>query len=94
MDKPDCYKCVYRRDIPGDAHSACAHPGIANAKNSPLAEAMAIFAGVGRAPPIQGVSETLHVKGNPRGIKRGWFNHPWNFDPTWLEECDGFKNKE
>ena len=22
-DKPDCYKCKYRREIPGDAHSKC-----------------------------------------------------------------------
>ena len=23
MKKPDCYKCKYREDIPGDAHSRC-----------------------------------------------------------------------
>jgi len=23
MTKPDCYKCKYREDIPGDAHSRC-----------------------------------------------------------------------
>jgi len=28
------------------------------------------------------------VKGNPAGIKRGWFNWPWNFDPAWLVSCD------
>ena len=22
-DKPDCYKCVHRRDVPGDCHSRC-----------------------------------------------------------------------
>lgn len=21
--KPDCYKCVHRRDLPGDSHSRC-----------------------------------------------------------------------
>jgi len=31
------------------------------------------------------------VKGNSHGIKNGWFAWPFNFDPTWLEECDGFK---
>lgn len=92
-EKPNCYECQYRRELPGDAQSACAHPGIADQKNSPLTEMMAILAGVGRGTPIQGVSATLHVKGNPAGIRRGWFNHPWNFDPVWLEECDGFKQK-
>jgi len=23
MSKPDCYKCKWRRAIPGDAHSSC-----------------------------------------------------------------------
>ncbi len=34
------------------------------------------------------------VVGNEHGIKNGWFFHPVNFDPTWLEECDGFQPKE
>ena len=25
MEKPDCYKCIHRRDIPGNAHSECAN---------------------------------------------------------------------
>lgn len=25
MKKPDCYKCMYRNDIPGSAHSQCAN---------------------------------------------------------------------
>ena len=24
--KPDCYKCIHRRDLAGDAHSQCQHP--------------------------------------------------------------------
>ena len=31
------------------------------------------------------------VVGDPHGIKSGWFSHPFNFDPVWLEECTGFK---
>ncbi len=33
------------------------------------------------------------VKGHPGGIKGGWFHHPYNFDPTWLLECDGFEKR-
>ena len=33
------------------------------------------------------------VRGDLHGIKNGWFFHPFNFDPTWLEECDGFEQK-
>ena len=33
------------------------------------------------------------VKGDPHGIKSGWFCWPFNFDPVWLVECDGFDKK-
>ena len=35
-----------------------------------------------------------HVVGNLMGVRRGWFRWPANFDPTWLEECDGFSAKQ
>ena len=25
-DKPNCYQCIHRRGLMGDAHSKCAHP--------------------------------------------------------------------
>ncbi len=28
------------------------------------------------------------------GEKNGWFQYPINFDPIWLNYCDGFKEKE
>jgi hypothetical protein len=40
-----------------------------------------------------GVIKGLKVKANQYGIDNGWFWFPWNFDPTWLEECSGFKQK-
>jgi hypothetical protein len=35
----------------------------------------------------------MGVKGNPHGFTNGWFNWPFNFDPIWLESCNGFKQK-
>ena len=35
-----------------------------------------------------------HVEGDSYGRRSGWFNWPRNFDPTWLESCDGFKKVE
>ena len=69
-DKPDCYKCKWRQTIPGDAHSACAHPIVAD-----------------------GIPGKLNIKGSPHGIKNGWFYWPFNFDPIWLENCDGMELK-
>lgn len=93
---PNCYKCVHRGDNPGSAHSTCRHPAFGQSLDSPMGEAMAIFASVGRANPVKGGSsdEKIIVEGRPHGIKNGWFNHPWDFDPTWLDKCTGFKEKE
>lgn len=34
------------------------------------------------------------MKGNPHGIKNGWFIYPRLFDPTWKEVlCNNFKSK-
>lgn len=92
MTKPDCYKCKHRGGLPGSAHSRCSHPST-KAADSPLSEMLAIFASVGRAPPIQ-ADTSLNVKGDPHGIRNGWFNHPWNYDPVWLVSCDGFEALE
>lgn len=89
--KPDCYKCEYRGAIPGDCHSCCNHPVFGSVPSNPLLALMAKRSGT--SPTIIGVGGIV-VKGNPHGIKNGWFCHPFNFDPLWLEECNGFKQKE
>lgn len=87
---PNCYKCKYRSGVPGSTHSSCNHPKLDKAHGEPLSAVLAIFASVGRVEPIQGRGAGIHVEGHPHGISKGWFNHPWNFDPTWLVSCDGF----
>jgi len=91
--KPNCYKCKWRRDVPGSAHSACHHPANKELLEDPMANVLGIFASVGRLPPVQGRAKGLKVKGHPHGIRNGQFNYPWNFDPVWLLECDGFEPK-
>ena len=90
--KPDCYKCKHKGGVAGSAHSSCQHPSFQGANNDPLSNVMAIFASVGRVSPVQAENK-LNIKGNPHGIKKGWFNHPWNFDPVWVESCNGFEEK-
>lgn len=85
--KPNCYECKYRGEVPGSAHSSCKHPKCKKITDNPLIGLLSILGG-GGLPPLQ---TGLKVKGNSHGINSGWFNHPNNFDPIWLEECDGFK---
>ena len=33
------------------------------------------------------------VRGNAHGVRNGWFTWPFDFDPIWLEACDGFQEE-
>ena len=92
--KFDCWTCMWRGANPGDAHIHCQHPSLAPVKDDPLLNLAAIFAGVGRQPPITANNPTLNIEGNAHGIAQGWFNFPWSFDPTWLLNCDGYERRE
>lgn len=87
-EKPNCYKCIHRGNVAGSAHSSCHHPSIG--KINPLLELCALMGG-GAMPPMK---NTIGVTGNPHGIRHGWFAWPLNFDPTWLETCQGFEEKK
>lgn len=87
MDRPNCYKCAYRGEVPGSCHSSCNHP---EAK----LDANKIIDILRGATPMP-ISK-LGVEGNAHGIRKGWFAWPVNFDPVWLLSCNGFveKNEE
>ncbi len=82
MNKPDCYKCQHRGTVPGDCHSRCTYPGTSSDMFDML------------MPENLVLKEKLNIKGDVHGIRSGWFMWPVNFDPVWLENCDGFEGKE
>jgi len=89
-NKFDCYKCKHRGQVPGSAHSSCKHPDIGEA--TPMRELFSLLGG-GRGAPLGLLEEgakNLNIKGAAHGIRNGWFNWPFNFDPVWLDNCDGF----
>lgn len=93
--EPDCYKCKWRGTVPGDAHSCCKHPSLKEITDNSDFKLLSILSSVKRIPSIGPVSNSkLNIKGDPYGISQGWFNFPFNFDPRWLENCDGFEIKE
>ena len=81
MIKPDCYTCKYRGMVAGDAHSCCEYPG----NDTGI---LSFFSPVNKTNAIK-----LGIKGNPQGIRGGWFMWPVNFDPRWLVECNGHLEK-
>lgn len=83
--------CQYIGNVPGSAHKRCEHPAYKKQMENPMLQLLSIFASVGRTMPITGISNEIEVIGDPTGIKNGWFNHPFNFDPIWLVKCTGYK---
>lgn len=93
--RPDCRACLHRRDVPGDMHSACHHPATRALHADPMMGLLGVM-GARSGGGLLGltisgeVAYALGVRGSPHGIARGWFFWPVNFDPVWLEACDGF----
>ena len=85
MTKPNCYECVHRRSVPGDAHSSCAHPDNGDVGGGDMFSALIALMG--------GAKAGNKVTANPHGVRNGWFMYPINFDPAWLETCAGFTEK-
>jgi hypothetical protein len=93
MKKPNCYKCKFRGEVAGSCHSSCNHPACKKEENENENDIAKLFSLMGGNFKPQQKIEGLKVKGHPNGIKNGWFAHPYNFDPVWLLECSGFKQK-
>lgn len=93
-NKPNCYECKYRQELPGSAHSQCTHPSIG--KPDPMMKAFSVLSGSGRGLPTIDMQKAveLGIKADQHGIMKGWFNWPYNFDPVWLRECKGFEPKQ
>lgn len=85
MEKANCYKCIHRGTVPGDAHSCCNYPGI---------KGKSLFDFFLNIEVNKIVLNELKIKADPYGIQMGWFMWPCNFDPVWLQNCNGFTKKE
>ena len=87
--KPNCYKCQYRGVIPGNAHSECKHPIFEVVDGGKFYPTFFMMQGL-RSP----FEKRMNVTYSQHRFDNGWFFWPSNFDPVWLESCDGFTPKE
>jgi len=60
--------------------------GIVGKRGGPQLADMAQAFGEGPLAP----AIALNIHAAAQGIHGGWFVWPVNFDPVWLEHCDGF----
>jgi len=95
MSKPNCFKCKWKKDLPGNADIGCSHPllPVEITDDNPLVMLMSILSSARKIPFSLSGNNPIGVIGDPHGIKKGWFNFPFSFDPTWLIQCKGFDNK-
>jgi len=84
-----CYSCKYRESVPGSAHSSCAHPSVAKTSRGELLAMLSGSAFIELESALE-----LDIQANSHGIRKGWFNWPYSFDPVWLENCNGFERLE
>lgn len=94
--KPNCWECKYRGEVPGSAHSSCQHPATGNVRGNAMASLIGLYgkhSGLIGVPGSADAHTALGIKGHRQGIVNGWFLWPVNFDPTWLEACNGFEAK-
>ncbi len=93
MDKRKCYACKHRGHAIGSAPSTCRHPKAAAGEN-PIESLLSMLGGNRAGPQIAvEAAVELGIQGNAHGIRMGWFNWPYDFDPAWLDDCDGFEEK-
>lgn len=81
-----CHGCMHHRELPSTTHLACRHPATERAHQNPLAGLITAMGGALPLPSPPGLTVRMH----PHGIRNSWASWPWNFDPTWLVECDGY----
>ena len=86
-----CYQCKHRGGVPGSAHSSCRHPDI-KPTDDPLIKLISLLGG-GVGIDFDTASK-FGIKANAHGIRSGWFNWPWNFDPVWLDACEKFDTRK
>ncbi len=93
-----CYQCKFRGTVPGSAHSSCTvirklGEGMEEANIAALE--VAFMTGHAKlSTTTENGEEEDAIKLNPHGVKNGWANWPFDFDPVWVEKCDVFVDKE
>lgn len=69
----NCFKCPYRKEVVGSAHSKCNHPEL-------MGQEFIVSLIIQRDITILEPYITI----NEHGFRNGWAMWPINFDPVWI----------
>jgi hypothetical protein len=86
----NCYECKFKGSVPGSAHSSCnfLKEIVGDKQGASLIELL-LSAGTIKLTATDkktGVEKPM-VSLSEHGVKNGWANWPFDFDPIWVEEC-------
>jgi len=84
--KTNCYECKHRGGVDYSHHSSCKHPILSTVPGGDFLPLFWMLKGL-KSP----FEKRLNVTYSQHGFNNGWFFWPMNFDPVWLETCDGFE---
>ena len=84
------------RERPGSTHLSCDHPVTLVERKKRKAEyaAFELLSTIAQGlvlPIPPSAALRLGIEANAIGIEGGWFNWPINYDPVWLQRCNGFE---
>ena len=95
-----CYGCKYRGKVEGSAHSNCNNPQVKKliARSSELKQFLVDLLARNQIDnqylyPME-ITVTKETMDTYTPIANGWFNFPFNFDPGWIDHCNGFEKDE
>lgn len=80
----NCYKCKFRGNVAGSAHSRC---NLISSLDEPKSSELEFLLSTGVYELVDKNTNEPLVKLNQHGVKNGWAMWPINFDPVWVESC-------
>lgn len=91
--KPICTNCKYRGTVPNSCHSSCHHP-IAQeivGNSDTLLSMMKSLIEDNKLGYTGSLGLKLKKDYEEYALSNGYFIFPINFDPGWIENCNGFE---
>lgn len=85
----DCRNCEHHKRLVGDTHISCHHPMMESITSNSMSGLLQIKGfGFPLVPDVE-INGKIYpvVVLNPHGVKHGWANWPFNFDPVWVDIC-------
>ena len=86
----ECLTCKYRGKLYNSVHSSCKHPIVTKIMGDHEA-LMWLMVGIVENCRTIVSNPGLNVEFAHQGIEGGWASWPFNFDPRWLENCNGYE---